>query len=128
MAGASCTKTETGGSEGISKIVFDWLSDDATGAVSGITNKGYSGFLVRAAFDPDAAATQPTDQYDVTVTDEDGLDVLNGLGANLSNAANVQKAQSDGLLPVARSQLTLNVTNAGNAKGGLVYLWILNTP
>jgi hypothetical protein len=59
-----------------------------------------------------------------TLLDGDSLDVLNALGANLSNAANTLKRTADGLLPVAASRLTLHVTNAGNAKGGrtIVYL------
>lgn len=52
------------------------------------------------------------------------VDVLKGLGADLGNAANTYKADSDGLGAVVESKLTLAVTNAGNAKGGKTILFI----
>ena len=107
----------------VKKILWDWLST-AAGAADKATTLPYDGLLERAAFIPDGGGTQPTDLYDVTITDPDGLDVLNGLGANLSNAATVVKVHSDGLTAVAGSVLTLNVTNAGNAKGGQVALYL----
>lgn len=123
MAAQVVTLTENTTPHGIDIIKWDWLCTDL-GAVSSTTARGYTGFIVRAVFFPDAAATQPTDQYDVEIVDAYG-NVLNGLGANLSNAATVQKTQADGLLPVCESTLTLSITNAGNAKGGIVTLFIL---
>lgn len=105
----------------IRKIQWDWLST-AGGAADLATSLVYTGRVIQAVFEPDSGGTQPTDLYDVTVTDADGYDVLNGLGANLSNAAAVVKVQEDKLGAVYSSALTLNVTNAGNAKGGKVTL------
>lgn len=105
----------------VKEIVWDWLSTDA-GAVISQTTLAYDGVLERAVFIPDSAATQPTDNYDVTITDANSIDVLAGLGANLSNAATVVKTHASGLTCVAGSKLTLNVTNAGDAKGGVVVL------
>lgn len=107
----------------VKQITWDWLSS-AAGAADQATTNAFDGVLERAEFVPDAAATQPTDQYDVTVTDADGVDVLAGLGANLSNAGAVTKTHANGLAAVAGSKLTLNVTNAGNAKGGVVILYL----
>src|SRR5512139_1116304 len=100
----------------VKRIMWDWLSTDA-GAVVSATTYAYDGLLERVVFDPDAAATQPTNLYDVTITDPDGNDVLAGLGADLSNAATVVKVHSDGLTAVSGQKLTLNVSNAGDAKG-----------
>ena len=107
----------------IKKITFTWTSS-AAGAADGATSGTYTGELVRVVQVPDGGGTQPTDLYDVEVTDADGADVLHGLGANLSNAAATNKAAKDGLGTVVNSVLTLAVTNAGNAKGGktIVYL------
>jgi hypothetical protein len=107
----------------IHKVTFVWLSS-AGGAADGTTTGYYNGEIVRVVQIPDAAATQPTDQYDVIVTDDDNADALVGLGANLSNAATVQKVAADKLGTVANAQLTLGVTNAGNAKGGKTILYI----
>ena len=112
------------------KVTLDWASD-AAGAVNGTKTKALSGVISRVVFVPDSGGTQPTNLYDVTLEDEDGLDVLNGKGADLSNttksqtdvgvtdgtAGNFSGMAVDGLLE-------LKVTNAGNAKGGLVILYM----
>lgn len=122
MAG-TCTYTEE--THGVVKLIAaDWASD-ASGNVSGTATTGYyNGKLIYAAFDPDAGGTQPSDNYDVTVLDKNSIDVIHALGANKSNAANVEVDEYDGLGAVANSQLTVTVTNAGASKGGVVYLWI----
>jgi hypothetical protein len=108
----------------ISKVTFTWLSDGATGAADGVTTYAYTGKLVRVVQVPDAAGTQPTDQYDVVVNDDDGADVLAGVGANISNAAKSQTVTPLSLGAVVESKLTLGVTNAGNAKGGKTIVYI----
>ncbi len=116
------TKTETRHTS-VKRIYWDWLCTDL-GVVTSATTNGYDGVLERAIFVPDAAGTQPTNAYDVTITDADGVDVLAGLGADLSNSATVVKKHSDGLGAVAGSVLTLNISNAGNAKGGITILYL----
>jgi hypothetical protein len=107
----------------VQRIVFDWTSS-AAGAADAETAEIYNGRVIYVAQLPGAGGDQPTDQYDVLVSDADGVDVLAGLGANLSNAAPTYKADTDGLGAVVESTLTLAVTNAGNAKSGktIVYL------
>lgn len=121
MAGTVTVKEQTFSS--VRKITFTWTSS-AAGAADGATTLPFDGDLLAVYQIPDGGGTQPTNLYDVTVTDGDGIDVLNALGANLSNAVNTLKRTSDGLLPVAASILTLAVTNAGNAKGGKTILYI----
>lgn len=122
MTAQVVTLTETRHTS-VKRIMWDWLSTDA-GAVISATTYAYDGLLERVVFVPDAAATQPTNAYDVTITDPDGNDVLAGLGADLSNAATVVKVHSNGLTAVSGQVLTLNVTNAGNAKGGVVIVYL----
>src|SRR5512141_2619727 len=122
MTAQVVTLTETRHTS-VKRIYWDWLSTDA-GAVVSSTTYPYDGLLERAVFIPDAAATQPTDNYDITITDPDGNDVLASLGANLSNSATVVKTHANGLTAVSGQVLTLNVTNAGNAKGGAVILYL----
>lgn len=127
MAGTvTITYDET---ETVRKIKLDWLSS-AGGAADGVTKK-LSGQILRVIFKPDAAGTQPTDLYDVVLNDEESVDVLAGLGANLSNANTTQVVPvvTDGnngnMAPMAVSdKLTLAVTNAGNAKGGEITLYL----
>jgi hypothetical protein len=110
----------------VKRVYWDWLSTDA-GVVLSPTTKAYDGLIERAVFTPDnpgGGGTQPTNAYDVTITDADGVDVLAGLGADLANNATVVKTHANGLTAVAGSVLTLNVANAGNAKGGIVILYL----
>lgn len=109
----------------IREVKWDWLSTDA-GAVSSTTSYQYTGVIVRAIFKSDASTTDPTDLYDVTILDDNGFDVLIGNGANITKAATVQKTNSDASMFVVDTFLTLTIANAGNAKGGEVYLYIAN--
>jgi hypothetical protein len=47
------------------------------------------GYLISATFHPGTAA----DEYDIVLNDEDDLDVLDGAGANMSNAAGMTLAE-----------------------------------
>lgn len=122
MTAQVVTLTETHHTS-VKRIMWDWLSTDA-GVVTSQTTFGYDGLLERVVFDPDPAPTQPTAAYDVTITDDDGNDVLADLGADLSNSATVVKTHADGLTAVAGSKLTLNVANAGNATGGVIIVYL----
>ena len=107
----------------VKKIHWTWTSS-AGGAADLATTNAYDGLIERVEFIPDGGGTQPTNAYDVTVVDSASVDVLAALGADLSNAATVTKVHSNGLGAVAGSTLTLHVTNAGNAKGGQVILYL----
>ena len=104
----------------VSLLKCVWVSD-ASGDVSGTaSSKRYDGALLMLATVP--SATAPTTLYDLTVLDGNGLDVLAGTGADRS--ATVTEYVVASLGAVAESTLTVTVANAGNAKGGTVYLWI----
>lgn len=122
MAG-TCTYTEeVHGS--VKLVAADWLSDSA-GNVSGTSTTNYfNGKLIYFAADPDAGDTKPSEDYDVTVLDKNSVDVLHALGTDMGSAATVTVDEFDGLGAVANSQLTVTVANAGDEKGGVVYLWI----
>jgi len=107
----------------VKKIVFDWESAADGTATSTTTNK-FTGVVERVVQIPDGGVTQPTDLYDVVVNDSDGSDILHGLGANLSNAANTYKSTKDGLGTVVLSTLSLSVSNAGATKGGKTIIYL----
>lgn len=138
MSGSSMTFTvERYGS--ISKIICDWVSDSSTGAASGTTNFKAVGELRKVITDPAAGGSAPTDNYDISVADEAGLDVL----ANIENAsaldsrdtANTEQtdlylkntdASALGIsaFPVVADKLTVAVANAGNTKAGQIVLFL----
>ncbi|MEN6375532.1 MAG: hypothetical protein ABFD75_12260 [Smithella sp.] len=135
MAGSSVTQTYTQvySSEGptnMSTLTLSWVSDDATGAVSAttttaITDQIAGKYIVLVVTDP--GATAPTDDYDITITDANGVDVMGGALAN-RDTANTEQALPlmgtfGGPRPIATA-LTLNVTNAGNSKIGSVIIYL----
>jgi hypothetical protein len=70
------------------------------------------GFIRKIVTDP--GATAPTDQYDITLTDEDGYDVAGGSLANRATAT------TEAVVPSAPiyvdSELTVNISAAGDEK------------
>ena len=120
MAGTITASEETFGL--IKKIVYDWLSDASGDASATSTSAAFSGQILRVECVPDSSTTQPSDQYDITLTTADSIDVLYGQGANLSNSSTVAIVSNLGV--IANDVLSLTVANGGNAKGGLVYVYI----
>lgn len=120
MAGSVMTFTESRVGP-VKKIKAAWTSDDTTGAVSGTTEHYYSGKIELLVTDP--GATAPTDDYDLTVADSDGIDVLAGAGAN-RDTANTETVQGTSLGVVANNKLTFAIAAAGNSKIGTVYVYI----
>ena len=56
----------------------------ASGSQSATTAHSYYGFVTQAYLDH--GGTAPTNLYDLVITDEYGVDVLNGKGANIAVA------------------------------------------
>lgn len=105
----------------VKKIRWAWTSD-ASGDASEATTEPYDGKLIGLTTDPDGTAV-PTDNYDIVVNDADGDDVLLGAGANRDTAVTEHVAEAS-LGAAAGSVLTLVVSNAGNAKQGVVILYV----
>lgn len=137
MAGSSMTFTYDAGTDhlgqhcNVKKVIADWVSDDATGAVSGTTAK-IAGTLIKGVTNPSGTAA-PTDNYDIAITDAEALDVLAGSFDNLAdrdtaNTEEVYFGLTDGaamlpVFPVVCDALTVAVTNAGNSKAGRLVLY-----
>lgn len=111
------------------KVTFGWVAS-AGGAVSGTPSVQVRGHITRVTFIPGTAGNQPTDAYDVTLLDASGVDVLAGLGANLSNAtiSHCEPLIGNGATtnqPMSiNDTLELQVANAGNAKHGTVVVYV----
>ena len=120
---ASVTTTPPGRQDRLQEPIFrykvDWVSA-ADGTATGDLGNVYNGVLHNAVFVPSATAP-PTDQYDVTIMDDFGLDILGGGGANRSST------NKERVTPTAiqyHGNLTLNVSNAGDTKAGSIYLYV----
>ena len=107
----------------VKKITFVWVSaadGTATGTTTGVE---YDGKIISLTTIPGAVALAPTDNYGITITDSDGHDVLVGAGAARDTALTEHVAEAS-LGAVAHSRLKLNVSAAGDSKGGTAILYL----
>jgi len=104
----------------VKQIVFSWLSDASGDGTATATTYSYSGDLIKVVCVP--GATTPSDLYDVTLSDDNSLDLLAGQGADCPNGSNL--VITGGFLPVTQSVISLTIANGGNAKIGTVYVYI----
>lgn len=119
----------------IVKTSLAWTSD-ASGNVSGTAVELPPGTIVAVEFIPGSGGTQPSDLYDVTFTDAEGVNMFDdgagtSVGANLSNATSSHKVPfvGGGSVTYVRQWLhggnyTLVVAAAGNAKTGTVDVYV----
>lgn len=115
------TIVENNAFPGLKRIKWSWLSTDLGVVTGSVTTNKYTGEIVRLVTDP--GATAPTAAYDITILDEDGVDVLVGAGADRSATATEQVLGSS-LGIIFNTTLTLEIAAAGDAKIGTVYLYI----
>jgi hypothetical protein len=113
------------------KHTFDWVSA-ADGSATLPSGLAVSGQIQRIVIDPSGSAA-PSTLYDLTLTDEDGVDVLAGQGANLSETTTtsfcpgtpLKDGTTTSTYPtVVDGILTLNITNAGDTKAGKVVVYV----
>ena len=125
MAGMVVTTTEKTWTS-VREISFAWTADSVTGAATGATTAPFDGQALALITDPSGGGTQPDDNYDVTITDASGIDILNGLGANRdeTNTELVLSTAAAPFAPVAGSVLTVNIANAGVSNAGVAILRI----
>lgn len=123
MANQVVTITQDSINYPLQKIQWDWLSATG-GAVSSAASGWYCGKIVKVSLASDGAPTAPDDAYDVTIEDQDGLDVLSGNGADVTSAATVYINDPTKTLWVRSNVLTLKVAAAGDEKGGVVTMLI----
>lgn len=134
---ASYTVTYDDGSDhngrlnGVRRAIIDWVSA-SDGTVTATVR--VVGTLVKAVTNPGTAA--PTDNYDIAITDGEGVNILTACQSTLANrhtsttqevyflvldAAGTPLAQS--VHPVVCDTLSVAVTSAGDSKDGRIVLY-----
>ena len=112
----------------IEKITASWTSDGSGDQTQSIN---IYGVILRVVTDPGSPA--PTDNYDVTLPDANGVDLFAAQGANrdTSNAEHFCPglAFTDGtttsVMPISHyGAATLAVANAGDSKTGEVVIYV----
>lgn len=64
----------------VRRIIVDFIADAATGAIPDTVLPAIEGRLMELTTNP--GSTAPTDNYDITLIDAEGVDRLQGVGAN----------------------------------------------
>ena len=110
----------------IKRIIVDWESD-ASGDADDVSRK-ISGTLIKGVTNPGAPA--PTDDYDIVITDEAGLNVL---GQSVDDLIDRDTATTEevyfnigaasSFVPVVADLLTFTISNAGNATQGQIIIY-----
>lgn len=142
MAGSSTTVTYDDGVDGagyrgrIRKILIDFTTDDSTGSVA-VTTRKIVGELIKIVTDPGSAA--PTADWDVVLTDEEGVDlsihmddvaiaalIARHTTTTLETYLPLEDTAGTGRIaawPVVCDKLTVTVNNAGNSKTGQIIIY-----
>lgn len=142
MAGSSTTITYDDGTDGaghhgsIRRVLIDFVTDDTSGSVACTTRK-IVGELIKIVTDP--GATAPTDNWDVVLTDEEGVDlsvhmddvaIAALIARDTANTEETYLPLEDtagtgriAAWPVVCDKLTVTVNNAGNSKTGQIILY-----
>lgn len=106
----------------VKKITWAWTcSTDGDG--SSTTTNVYDGKVLAVHTIPNSTGAHPTDDYDITVEDGDGYDVLLGAAAN-RDTTTPETIASTAVGAVASSKLTFKVAAAGDSKKGTATMWI----
>lgn len=118
------TTADLGG--GITKYSIAWISD-ASGAVNGAPIMLKRGRLLQVKFVPTNGGAQPSNNYGATLLDVDGVDLLVGKGAALSNtAATIAVPTVSAASPafVDPGNFIPTVSAAGNVTNGRIDLYV----
>ena len=124
MAG-TITEALTSGRPPVKVITLTCTADSSDGsypatALSNIPHGEIGGRLLQIATDP--GSTAPQANYDVTVTEAGGADLLLGVGANRhTSSSEVAVVESNGASAVyaGTDTLTLNITNNNVNSAGI---------
>jgi len=114
------------GKNQVSVITATWAAS-AGGAVSGTANCQIpiDGYILMVVTDPLADA--PTDDYDIVLNDQYGVDVMEGNLNNRDTANTEQTMPAVGGVGMPRfvdSYVALVISNAGDANDGVIYIYV----
>jgi hypothetical protein len=120
---AGTVVVESRGSEGVMTYTLAWTSTSG-GAVNGNQFRTIHGRVSQIRIVPGTGGTQPSDNYDVTLIDPAGIDLLNASGVDQSNSVGEYFMMDPPIHVTTQNLLDLVITNAGSAKTGTVTVWV----
>lgn len=133
-AAGSCTVTTTN-QNAMGLITATWTSD-ASGDVTEVCRTGAKGVVIGVFFDPDTDVSDNYDCYWRKFDSSDDFDFFNGVGVDqpgTGDLTNIQRMRTpknndDGPILINESDLDIEISNAGNAKSGRIYIWLNRVP
>ena len=110
------------------RVKFEWTSSSG-GAATDTTDISYDGLVYRVIIAPGTSNATPSAGYDVAINDDDGYDILNGLGTDSSTGTTAHYGVSTGgdaksPISAVSSKLNLAVSDAGSSNTGEVIVYI----
>lgn len=115
IAAGTITRTSSDTVEGQDVTIYTYTmtADSADGSYPATATDAINGWIIRVETNP--GATAPTTLYDITLTDQDGLDVMGGVLANRSATATEHVLAPQ---PYVRGAVT--ITPTGNSVNSAV--------
>lgn len=127
-AAGTVTQTLTGQGRYIDLLTYSWTGDASNGSVPATESQWpIDGYIIMVVTNPGSPA--PTDNYDITLTDTDGVDTMGGELTDRDTVNSEQAVPKIGSVYGTRwvsGKITLNITNqsVAGAKGVVkVYIW-----
>lgn len=108
-------------------LIFSWTGDSTNGSVPATAcNRAIDGYIILVITNP--GSTSPTPDYDITLTDDDGVDVMGGQLMNRDASNTEQVIPKTGNIIQKRwvsGYITLNLSNNSVASAtGTVEIFI----
>jgi len=104
------------------KCAFTFTGTSEAASSSTKTTHSYYGFVVQCLVDEDGT-NPPPDNWDLTVTDEFGVDLLNGKGTNLTDDTTITQADLDNGMACS-GQIQFSAAQVADGDFATVYLYI----
>lgn len=112
----------SGQTSGMRAYTYSWTSDGSGNVSTNSVIVSPGAYLRQVALIPSGGAAQPDDNYDVSLKDSHGTDLLGGLGTDCDQTIALEISQLH--VWVDRSAvLQLVISGAGATNGGSVVLW-----
>lgn len=125
-AAGTVTTTKSRLAAGMAAYTMSWTADAADGSVPATASPVFNGYVFLVATNP--GATAPTDNYDITLTDSDGVDISGGELLNRDTISSEQAVPKVGAIYGSRyveGGVTLNLTgNSVNSATGTVKIYV----
>ncbi len=119
----------------IQKVVCEWISDDILRNAAGPTHVRLNGRIGMIVTIPAPGLLAPDDNYDIVLTDENGLDILDGFSQDLTDRSSTLTEKiipflttmgpDISLRPVVFDEVLVSISNAGSLAHGTIVIYVI---